>query len=234
MHSWICHVNPPKGRKRIEVTTTLLILAIVTVYLRFIARRWARLAVGIDEWTLVGALVLVLAIYVEGLVWVLHGGIGKHVTELSLAELTVLFKCYLAYWVTFTATFALSKLSVLLFYAQLSPIRGFRVAYSVVGFLVVALAISICTVEFFQCGPFHFIWDKTIPGGVSYPMTRIFYWTAIPTLFLNATVICLPMPIIWGLQMETTHKITLISVFRWEAFECLLLCAHSRLGFEWV
>ncbi|KAL8705969.1 MAG: hypothetical protein Q9201_000963 [Fulgogasparrea decipioides] len=209
MHSWICHVNPPKGRKRIEVTTTLLILAIVTVYLRFIARRWARLAVGIDEWTLVGALVLVLAIYVEGL-------------------------CYLAYWVTFTATFALSKLSVLLFYAQLSPIRGFRVAYSVVGFLVVALAISICTVEFFQCGPFHFIWDKTIPGGVSYPMTRIFYWTAIPTLFLNATVICLPMPIIWGLQMETTHKITLISVFRWEAFECLLLCAHSRLGFEWV
>lgn len=59
---------PPEARKHVEITTTLLLLAIITVYLRFIARRRERVALGPDDWTLLAALALVFAIYVEGLV----------------------------------------------------------------------------------------------------------------------------------------------------------------------
>lgn len=98
------------GQKHIKITSSLFALAIATVLLRFLARRRAKLHLGIDDWTLLTALALVLCIYIEGLVCtgaplnqekspqftsfvgVLLGGIGKHVTELSPSELTILLK----------------------------------------------------------------------------------------------------------------------------------------------
>lgn len=58
----------PRGVQHIQITSVLLFLAIVTTYLRFIARRRARLEFRADDWTLLVAVIVVFAIYIEGLV----------------------------------------------------------------------------------------------------------------------------------------------------------------------
>ncbi|KAL8725005.1 MAG: hypothetical protein Q9166_007628 [cf. Caloplaca sp. 2 TL-2023] len=102
-----------------------------------------------DDWTLLVSLALVVFIYIEGLIWVVCGGVGKHVTELTLSELTILLKCYLVCWLTYAATFVVTKISVLLLYTRVFPVHTFRITCSLVGVLVVALgsvsrASSVC------------------------------------------------------------------------------------------
>ena len=58
----------PKGLVHVKTTTVLLLLALFTVCLRFIARRRERALLGPDDWTLLAAVICVLAMYIEGLV----------------------------------------------------------------------------------------------------------------------------------------------------------------------
>ncbi|KAL8805633.1 MAG: hypothetical protein Q9200_005356 [Gallowayella weberi] len=185
----------PAGWGHIKVTSGLFGIAIVTVILRFIARRRARLDFGADDWTLLVALALVFLVYVEGLIckhWtrmspsrrnslthssasgVVHGGIGKHLAQLTPSELTILLKCYLSCWLTYGSAFIITKISVLLLYRRVFPVYRFRIICYLVGFLVFTLGISILMVGFFQCRPFNYIWNKTIPGGVCLPTTPVF------------------------------------------------------------
>lgn len=97
------------ARRHIAVTSSLIVLASITVLLRFVSRKRARVRLGTDDWTLLISLTLVLAIYIEGLVCkfshqrlcldktlnylgVLYGGVGKHIDELAPSETTILLK----------------------------------------------------------------------------------------------------------------------------------------------
>ncbi|KAL9597902.1 MAG: hypothetical protein Q9219_004855 [cf. Caloplaca sp. 3 TL-2023] len=201
------------GRKHLEITTPFLILTVAAVYSRFVGRWRTRVAVGADDWTLLVAFVFVLAMYVEGLVLVLGGGIGRHMKDLSPAELTILLKCYLACWITFAATFALSKISILLLYNRLFPIPSMRIACWVTGGFALAMGVEICLTGFLQCRPLEYVWDKTTPGGSCMNVMVVFYNNAAFTLAINTVVILLPLPVLWGLQMKKTHKVGVIAIF---------------------
>lgn len=121
-------------------------------------------------------------------------------------------KCFLAVWVTYAATFALTKVSLLLLYGRLFPVHELRVACALCGFLVIALSMGVTIVGFLQCRPVRYIWDKTVTGGVCLPFEPLLYGTAIPALLLDVMVICLPMPVIWGLQMKAAHKMVVIGI----------------------
>ncbi|KAL8896769.1 MAG: hypothetical protein Q9207_007546 [Kuettlingeria erythrocarpa] len=75
---------------------------------------------------------------------------------------------------------------------------------------------------FLQCRPFAYSWNKSIAGGKCLPMYPLFYGTAIPTLLLNAIVVCLPIPTVWRLQMKRGHKIAVIAVFSLGALVCVV------------
>ncbi|KAL8945692.1 MAG: hypothetical protein Q9222_007804, partial [Ikaeria aurantiellina] len=203
----------PGGQKHIEVTTSLLLLAAFTVLLRFASRRRARIVAGADDWTILIALVLVGSLYIDGLVWVKYGGIGKHFTRLSPSETILFFKCYFASWTIFTAAFALTKVSILLLYVRIFPLRRFRVACAVVGSAVSALSISSFVVAFLDCRPLRYFWDKSVVGGSCLPNGPVLYGIAVPILLLNTAVICLPLPVIWGLQLKLGRKIALMANF---------------------
>ena len=64
----VMSIIAPGAQKHIAVTTILFSLTIIAVYSRFIARRRARLFIGADDWTLLGALTLVSVIYIGGIV----------------------------------------------------------------------------------------------------------------------------------------------------------------------
>ncbi|KAL8825460.1 MAG: hypothetical protein Q9170_007783 [Blastenia crenularia] len=129
--------------------------------------------------------------------------------------------CFFICWITYIACFTVTKVSILLLYVRVFPVRSIRIACAIVGVLAVALGLSLCLVGFFQCRPFRYTWDKSIPGGSCLPIQPVLYGGAIPTLVLNTVVLCLPLPTVWHLQMKKGHKITLMTVFSLGSLVCI-------------
>lgn len=139
---------------------------------------------------------------------------GQVVSRYSnLIDLLTTSKCYLAAWLTFAAAFVATKVSILLLYLRIFPIQKLRYACAFLGSLVIGQGICIFTLGLCQCRPFRYIWDKAISGGVCLATTSVFYGSAITTLLLNTAILCVPLPIIWGLQMKKSYRLALTAVF---------------------
>lgn len=242
---------PAAATKHIAITSILLALATTAVAFRFLTHRRVGTKPGIDDWTLLAALALVFAIYVEGLVckffvqmlwlsdmpqpdfldrgslwrcWKTHHGafaVANHHFPQSMplpgrcgrGRRVDSRQCFAICYVTYGATFVVTKVSILLFYIRVFPLRGLRIACAIVGCLAITLGMSICIVGGLMCRPLAYTWNKNIVGGKCLPRHAIFYIPAVPTLLLNAVIVCLPMPTIWRLQMKRAHRIAVIAVF---------------------
>ncbi|KAI1260125.1 hypothetical protein F5Y18DRAFT_261077 [Xylariaceae sp. FL1019] len=62
------------------------------------------------------------------------------------------------------------------------------------------------------CQPFQKNWDKTLPGHCI-DIKRIHFGAVIVNLLLDFAILILPQPVIWSLQMTTTRKIGVSTVF---------------------
>ena len=63
------------------------------------------------------------------------------------------------------------------------------------------------------CRPLAYNWDKTINGGTCGNQPKIYLSTGIMNLLLDVTIIVLPMPMLWRLQLALSKKIALSLVF---------------------
>ena len=82
---------------------------------------------------------------------------------------------------------------------------------------VAALTISYCLMvileAFLLCQPLAFNWDKTIPGGFCANQQSAYISAGIINLIIDVTIIVLPMPMLWGLQMAFMRKVALTGIF---------------------
>jgi len=105
------------------------------------------------------------------------------------------------------------KLSLLLFYLQISPDRRFRIAVYGLALVVVGYSLASALVVVFSCSPVSKSWDITVRDGhcVNLPA---FY---IVNLSLNSAtdiaVLILPVPMLWNVQMPRPQKIALTAIF---------------------
>lgn len=96
---------------------------------------------------------------------------------------------------------------------RIFPVIQIRIACIIVGLLVSAHGFSVIFIVCFQCRPFSYTWNKTIPGGVCLPLEPVFYGTVVPTILLTAIIVCMPMPVVWNLHMKMTQKLALLAIF---------------------
>jgi hypothetical protein len=113
-------------------------------------------------------------------------------------------------WATsLTAT----KLSILLFYCRIFAVP--RVRY-VAKLLVVVIFLWCTTVvlsAFLLCRPFALNWDPAIANGHCGNRVLSYILTGVLNILTDLLVLCLPMPVIWGLQMRIVTKVGLVAVF---------------------
>lgn len=62
------------------------------------------------------------------------------------------------------------------------------------------------------CQPVAYRWNRTIDG-ICGDQKRLDLFIAVFNLILDVTVVVLPMPILWGLQMPTKKKVVLSGIF---------------------
>lgn len=115
--------------------------------------------------------------------------------------------------IIWTFTVPVIKLSLLLLYYRIFPVRRVRVATYAVGFFVITwlLWAGISTIA--QFIPVEYFWNRTIPGHCI--NNDAFYIAAgAVNVFTDFAIIVISIPIIWDLQKITTgQKMGFVAIF---------------------
>ena len=115
--------------------------------------------------------------------------------------------------IVWTATVPVIKLSLLLLYNRIFPVKRVRDTTYAVGFFVVTwlLWAGISTIA--QCIPVEHFWNAAIPG---YCINNDAFYIAAGAVnvFTDFAIIAIPIPIIWKLQnLSTEQKIGFVAIF---------------------
>lgn len=116
--------------------------------------------------------------------------------------------------ILWAASNTLLKFSILSLYTVLFPGKKFHViCYSAMA--VTALYfISVACTAFVFCTPVRYNWDKLIKGTCNFDGQSIaFQVSGSINLVIDAVVVALPMPKLFGLQMKLARKLSLASMF---------------------
>jgi len=111
--------------------------------------------------------------------------------------------------VVYIQSIMFSKLSILTFYIQLSPYRGFRKLVTALIVVVIGYCFAASIFEIFACRPITKRWDMTIVHG-SCGNLLLFYF-----IFLGFNTLTdfgklfLPIPLLWNVQIAKRQKVGL-------------------------
>lgn len=124
-----------------------------------------------------------------------------------------LIKLFVAGQILWAAANAGVKISILSLYMALFPGRKFRQICYATMILTMAYLVSVFLEALVLCKPVAYSWDKSIPGGVCTGQNIAYLVAGITNLLIDAWVVVLPMPKLFGLQMSTAKKLGIASMF---------------------
>lgn len=196
----------------IGVACMLLFLSTLAVILRLLFRRRTELGLWYDDYAIVVALVLSWFSPISNLIGIRYG-LGKHADALRPDQVTAYMKVLYAFEVIWTLTIPIIKLSLLLLFNRIFPVKPVRIATYVVGFFVVTWLLWAGIATIAQCVPVEYFWDRTISGHCI--NNNAFYISAgAVNVFTDFAIIAIPVPIIWRLQkLSLGQKLGFVFVF---------------------
>jgi len=101
------------------------------------------------------------------------------------------------------------RASILELYIRIFLTKPFRLACYVTHGVNAAFFFSTVITVCLICRPISYQWDHRIPGGMCGDQKSLDLYIGIFNLLMDVTVVALPMPVLWGLQMAAKKKIIL-------------------------
>jgi len=98
------------------------------------------------------------------------------------------------------------KISILLLYQRVFPTPRFVLATRIVGGFVVAWWIVVVIIQIFSCSPIAGFWDISVASKCVDP-AHFYIAVAVPNILTDIIMLCLPLRMVWGLQMSQAQKI---------------------------
>ncbi|KAI0596914.1 hypothetical protein F4775DRAFT_562414 [Biscogniauxia sp. FL1348] len=190
-----------------------LLLSSVFVAQRVYTKVFVSKKVQAEDYLLLSAWVLsitITAILLRAIVL----GIGLvHVWEMPLRKYgDYRLYAYVA-WTFFNLPGSLAKLSILSFYLRLSPQTSFIWAVRAALACIVVYTVGLLFGTLFACTPMHKAWDVNVTGGHCVNPAGRFIATAVLNLVSDLVILCLPLPIVYKLQVSKAQKFGLLVVF---------------------
>lgn len=105
------------------------------------------------------------------------------------------------------------KFSLLTFYVRIFSIRTFRLLAYFVAAIVSGWALSVFLETFLLCRPFASNWDSTIKDFTCGNKNAAYIGAASLNIVTDLMVLCLPIPMVWNLQIPRRNKAILTAVF---------------------
>ena len=117
--------------------------------------------------------------------------------------------------VTYPITLTFIKCSILCLFLRIfgTVKKSFRVAtYTILG-LAIAWGISVSITAAFQCKPIAAAWNPDITSKHCINIRDYFVSTSSLNVVIDFAILILPLPPLWRLQLATSRKVTISSIF---------------------
>ncbi|KAI4258842.1 MAG: hypothetical protein LQ352_001053 [Teloschistes flavicans] len=232
-------LNDDRGAEIVALVGVMMALSTVAVILRLIGRRISAAPYGVDDILIIVALVLTYGLNINEIIAV-HYGFGRHQLMLSLDHIK---KFLLNDWtiqIIFACSISVTRLSLLVFYHRLFPVKRFTIIALVTGCILIAWWISFLFAIIFSCVPVASYWNKAIVGHCINEHTLSWGITG-SELAVNIIMLILPIPWLWHLRLAWTKKLALIGIFLLGCFVCVscivrfpLLAAVIQTDASWT
>ena len=139
-------------------------------------------------------------------------GMGKH--SILLKKPVAFAQATIATAALYASASTCVKFSVLLLYRRIFPNKRLKiVSLCIAGFLVTFALAQMLTV-IIQCTPTAALWDpSSYPDAVCDNKVPAVILCAAINAASDITILCLPLPILWHLQVSKTRRRQLIGIF---------------------
>ncbi|KAL2003541.1 hypothetical protein VTN02DRAFT_3431 [Thermoascus thermophilus] len=200
---------------------TLMIIGVVAVVLRVLARMKTKdVNFALDDYLIFVALFFSCCTGICCFISLPHG-LGRHMAVLHKDEFIKLWKILFAYVIIYATAVTCIKSSIVLFYR-----RVFNLHYSLffAMFFVLGYWITVFVAILSGCRPLSYFWQQyTDPevGGFCIDIPLFFYGNGIAAMLIDVIILCVPIPIVLGLQMPTSQKLAVIGILLLGSFVCV-------------
>lgn len=100
------------------------------------------------------------------------------------------------------------KCSILLLYHRIFTSRTFHKFLIITGLVITAWALAAFFGDTFMCYPVESQWDTSVKG-TCIDYGKVTLGIGIANVMIDFILLCLPLPILWRLQMSTRRKVLL-------------------------
>lgn len=217
--SVIPSLNDSRQTQIVAVVAVMTVVSTIAVILRLISRKISAAPYGADDFLIIVALVLTYGLNINEIIAV-HYGFGRHQLMLSLDYIS---KFLLNDWtiqILFASAISITRLSLLVFYHRIFPVKRFRIVASITGCIMICWWISFIFAIIFSCYPVTSYWDKAIVGHCVNEHTLSWGITGTE-LATNIIMLVLPIPWLWKLRLDLSKKLALIGIFALGTFVCI-------------
>ena len=189
-------------------------LSLTAVSLRLWTRRMIRASIDIDDWLIIFSVVVFLAFCGNVLVGVYTIGGGQvysDPSEAALKEVQYLKSEYAIPPVN-ALDMTLIRLSITCFYRRLFDVSSYRKAINItIGANLLWFIVTIIA-DLLYCIPIQKFWTPDGPGSC-FDFAVYFLVIELLDLLLDIVVICLPIRVIFSLQLSRRRKFALLAIF---------------------
>lgn len=113
---------------------------------------------------------------------------------------------------TYKISIAANKTSVLLLYRRILVQYVYQVAIWSLLTIVILFAVATSIAGIFQCVPVDKAW-KTKKPGHCYNLVDAWYSNAVFSIVTDILILCIPLHMVWALQVRRTEKLLLGAMF---------------------
>ena len=121
-------------------------------------------------------------------------------------------QCFYAAECLYPATVGTIKISTLLLFARIFPSRTFTRILWAVGLFISTYSTIMILILIFQCKPIKGYWDSSLEADCI-SNAKVFIAMASLNLITDFLVVCLPLPLLWKLQMRLGMKLQVMGIF---------------------
>ena len=131
-----------------------------------------------------------------------------------ISRLTFICQAQFMVPIIWVASITFIRASIIFLYIRVFPTRIFRrICYAVLT-INYLFFIGTCLADCLICQPISYRWDQMTGGsGHCGDQKSLDLFIGVFNLFLDATAVVLPMPILWGLKMAVAKKVMLSGMF---------------------
>ncbi|KAI3395580.1 hypothetical protein diail_1092 [Diaporthe ilicicola] len=221
--------DPPPGLDLTETNVPRFVastslswaLAVACVGMRFWARKLTRSGFWWDDWIILSSLIWTGMFFFTATCYIVPRGLGLHIWAAPPGAMRAyFFGLYIVEFAYVLSLFAVKSSILALYWRIFGADRRIRWPLAILLSISVAWAVAIIVVILLQCQPISAFWDRfdaDPPDPSEYNcgvnLHESFLGSSIPNILTDISLIIVPIPFIWKLNLLRSQKMAILGIF---------------------